>query len=126
MGIFKTEGTRYQEGKIKDRWIALVAIGIIAIAVYSLVAIPNIVFLEGVETTVTGTVQLHRLRYDRLFDYEYTDMELRTYSGDTHHVTLFGHHPEIEFQKTYRITFVIRDHWAHWKLVNEALIIEEL
>ncbi len=59
--------------------------------------------MVGREVTVTGTVQLHTLSDDWIIG-KNTDLELRTYSGDTHHVEVLGHH-HFELYKAYKITF---------------------
>lgn len=92
---------------------------------YLIFAWYNIAFVEGVETTVTGSIQLHQLKYSRFWRLDYTNCEMRTYSGDTHHIELRGH-IELEYGKTYRITFVARNYWLHLKLVNEAVTITQL
>ncbi len=59
--------------------------------------------MVGREVTVTGTVQLHQLQ-DVWWIGKNTDVELRTYSGDTHHVELLGHY-DFELYKVYTINF---------------------
>ena len=122
-------------GVFKDKWgdltglsWVLIIIGIvmlIAVGFWGLIAGVNIALSEGVETTITGTIQLHQLKYDKVWNRKYTDCEMRTYSGDTHHICLLGH-INLEYGKTYTITYVVRDYWGHISLVNEVVEIVEL
>ena len=121
--------------KLSDRYGNLTALRMLVVVVILVLAaifIPlglvigsNIAWVEGVETTVTGTVQLHMLKYNKFWNMEYTDCELRTYSGDTHHVSLIGH-INLEYQKTYTITYVKTDYWAHLYIVNVPVNITEI
>ena len=113
-------------GDIRGCWIFLLGTGIIISVVLGIYAVTNILLCEGVETTVTGTIQLHQMKYNKVLNMEYTDMEMRTYSGDTHHIRLYGHHPELEYGKTYRIKFQRVNYWAHIILVNEVVEIVEI
>lgn len=102
-----------------------IILGLIIGIPLGLIVAVNVTWNEGVETTVTGTVQLHILSYDKVWKMDFTDIELRTYSGDTHHVRLFGH-IDLEYRHTYRIRYTRRDYWAHIKIVKVPLEITEL
>lgn len=80
--------------------------------------------MVGRKVTITGTIQLHQLQDDWVIG-KNTDMELRTYSGDTHHVELLGHH-EFELYKTYRITFKWVVLWGGYIKTGKLLKVEEL
>ena len=80
--------------------------------------------MNGREVTITGTVQLHQLQ-DNWVIGKNTDLELRTYSGDTHHVEVLGHH-EFELYKAYRITFKWKALWGGYVLTGKLVSVEEL
>lgn len=88
-------------------------------------ALYQMLFVEGIRTTLTGSIQLHKMSYDPVLRMEYTDCEMRTYSGDTHHIQLIGH-VELTYGKTYRITYVKENYWAHLIIVNRAINITEM
>lgn len=88
----------------------------------------NISFEEGYEITIEGTVQLHRMEYEKgpWWNYPYTAMELRTFSGDTHHLELYGHVPLMHGQ-LYRITYIrISPLGHHIFLIGKVIEIEEI
>ena len=105
--------------------MGILVCSLLAVSVFGLVALINISYEEGVEKTITGTIQLHQLCYDKFWNLEYTNCEMLTYSGDTHHIEL-KNHIEFECGKTYRITFKTVDYWGHIKLVNEVVSITRL
>jgi len=105
--------------------IILAFAGLMFLIALGCVAGINIAWIEGVETTVTGTIQLHQLKYSKFWNMEYTKVEMRTYSGDTHHVSLLGH-VDLKFRETYTIKYVVQDYWGHIKLMNRAISIEEV
>jgi len=81
---------------------------------------------EGYEITITGTVQIHQLEYNKWFKYKYTNVELLTYSGDEYDLPLLGH-IELEFGKTYRITYTRTSPLGHHQfLYGRAVDIKEI
>ena len=104
-------------------WVLV--INLIVFGSIGFIMVWNISWAIGVETEVTGTIQLHILRYDKFWNMKFTDCELRTYSGDTHHVRLLGHW-ELEFEHTYRIRTVTVNYWGYLNLVQEVVNIEEI
>ena len=94
---------------------ALTIVGITIAAFFicgGVLGLYNLFAEEGVEVTYTGTVQLIRHDHDKIFNYDYTNIELLTYSGDTHHLELLGH-VDLEFGKTYKITYVRTSRMGH-------------
>lgn len=86
----------------------------------------NVLYAEGFELTVSGTVQTHELKYDKMFNYDYTKVGLRTYAESYSKFYLLGHH-ELEVGKTYRITYVRTTPLGHHQfLIREVVEIEEL
>ena len=124
-----------KDGRFTDRYgdftdlgwlIAIISIFLIASGVImGTIAGLNIAYSEGIQTTVTGSIQLHQLKYSRFWNLEYTDVEMRTYSGDTHHLTLKGH-VDLEYGSTYTITFECQNYWAHLKLVDKPVNITKI
>ena len=106
--------------------VILAVIALIFVIVWGVVALINVTTMEGVVTTVTGSVQLHQLSHNKFLRMDVTDIELRTYSGDTHHVALRGHITGLEYGKTYRITWVKVDYFGHLFLTNDLIEIVEL
>ena len=49
--------------------LTFLTVGVIIGSVVSIMLI-NIFLVEGVETTVTGTIQLHQLKYNKFWDYQ--------------------------------------------------------
>jgi len=118
-------------GLFKDRYGYLRLWVYIAVIVGLCTGIPlvwagaaNAAWFEGVETVTTGTVVLHQLRYDKFWNMKYTDLEIRTYSGDTHHVRFLGH-TDLEHETAYRITTRSVNYWGHLYIVQEIVKIEE-
>lgn len=112
----------YSEGDLRWQWWVLITVILCISIPLIIIAGTNIAWREGVETTVTGTVQLHILRYNKLINMHYTDMELRTYSGDTHHVGLVNHW-DFEMFATYTVRYRIVNYWWHVITVNEVVEI---
>jgi len=77
--------------------------------------------MVGREVTVTGTVQLHRLCDDWIIG-KNTDIELRTFSGDTHHVELLGHH-NFDLHAVYTITFRWVVLWGGYYRTGELIAV---
>jgi hypothetical protein len=101
----------------------IIASMVLTVSIFLPIIAINIAWCEGVETTVTGTVQLHMLKYNKFLGMEYTDMEMRTYSGDTHHVSLLGHVTDLEYGKAYTIHYKVVDYWGHVITANQLLEI---
>jgi hypothetical protein len=121
MGIFRD---RY--GDLHGRWVLFLIFAVPTVAIIGGVIAAQTAWVIGVEETITGTVQLHRLRYDKFWKVNFTEMELRTFSGDTHHLVLYGHWPQLENGNRYRITFVIKNLWGNLFLINHVVSVEEL
>uniref|UniRef100_A0A6M3LXC6 Uncharacterized protein n=1 Tax=viral metagenome TaxID=1070528 RepID=A0A6M3LXC6_9ZZZZ len=87
-------------------------------------AAANILISEGYPVTITGTVQIHVLSYNKVFNYEYTKIELLTFSGGDYELNMLGH-VEMEFGRTYRITYTrISPLGHHQDLYAKVLEIE--
>lgn len=81
---------------------------------------------EGYEVTITGTVQIHQLEYNKWFKYKYTKVELLTYSGEDYDLELLGH-IELEFGSAYRITYTrVSPLGYHQFLYGKATSIEKI
>ena len=69
--------------------------------------------------------------YGKLNNEPYTDVEVLTYSGDTHHIYFWGH-PELNLSTNYHIHTVIEPHFhmlpfPHWlqrERITEIEVIE--
>ena len=118
--LFYDEWNNLRDWAERTKWFLIIVIVPLGVCLTT-VACLNYAYIEGVETTVTGTVQLHILGYHKIIDKHYTNMELRTYSGDTHHVSLLDHHPEFELHKAYTITYVTVNYWNHIIIANELV-----
>lgn len=118
---------------LRDRWgdidpVKFLVWFIVALAVSALVgtALWNIAFVEGVPRTVEGRVQLLEHRYNKLWRYDWTFIEVQTFSGDTHHYT-FLEHIDLNFGVAYRIRFTRRSLFGHHiNMYNEVLELERL
>lgn len=100
-------------------------VGLILLCIF-IVPIINIIAVEGVEVTVTGSIQLVVLDHSKLFGYDYTVIEMLTYSGDTHHLELLGHVTDLEYGKTYRVTYVRIPVAMHYIIKGRVTNIVEL
>ena len=100
-------------------------VGLVLLCIF-FVPIFNIVAVEGVEVTVTGSIQLVILDHSKLFGYDYTKIEMLTYSGDTHHLELLGHVTDLEYGKTYRVTYVRVPVAMHYIIKGRVTNIVEL
>ena len=83
-------------------------------------------YTNGIPRTHTGHIIYISHRYNKLYNYDWTDVEVLTYSGDTHHIQFWGH-PEFEMDTTYRIHTEIRKRFYSLPLPawqSKELIIE--
>ena len=64
-------------------------------------------YTNGIPRTHKGHIIYISHRYNKFYNYDWTDVEVLTYSGDTHHIQFWGH-PEFEMDTTYRIYTEIR------------------
>ena len=62
---------------------------------------------QGIPATHQGSVIYVQHKYNKWNDYEWTDVEMLTYSGDTHHVQ-FWDHVDFEIGTSYKI-HTVRD-----------------
>lgn len=86
----------------------------------------NVSFIEGVPVTVQGKVQVHELRYNKFWKYDWTFVEIQTFSGDTRYYN-FLDHIDLEFGVAYRIRFTRHSLFGHHiEMYNEILKIERL
>jgi len=105
---------------------SLIMVLIIVIPLMTLNGFVNWTREEGYEITITGTVQIHQLEYNKWFKYKYTNVELLTYSGDEYNLPLLGH-IELEFGKTYRITYTRISPFGHHQFLYGKIVdIKEL
>ena len=89
-------------------------------------ALINVTRFEGYPVTVTGTILLHTLEYNKQFNYKYTEIELQTYTGQAEVMYLFDH-VELDVGKTYRITYTRKSPLGfHLNLYAEILEIQEV
>uniref|UniRef100_A0A6M3MB75 Uncharacterized protein n=1 Tax=viral metagenome TaxID=1070528 RepID=A0A6M3MB75_9ZZZZ len=87
-------------------------------------AAANILMWEGYPVTITGTVQIHVLSYNKIFNFEYTKVELLTFSGEDYELNMLDH-VEMEFGRTYRITYTrVSPLGHHQRLYAKVLEIE--
>ena len=102
-----------------------VSVVVCALLLFGIVnAAPNILIWEGYPVTITGTVQIHVLSYNKIFNFEYTKIELLTFSGEDYELDMLGH-VEMEFGRTYRITYTrVSPLGHHQRLYAKVLEIE--
>ncbi len=86
--------------------LALILTGTVILATY------NVVCREGYDITVTGTVNVIRLDHNKPFNFDFTYIELLTFSGDEYDIDFFGHVP-LEFGSSYTITYRLRSPLGH-------------
>ena len=62
--------------------ISVILLGVcLTLIIFGVVnAAANILISEGYPVTITGTVQIHVLSYNKIFNFEYTKIELLTFS----------------------------------------------
>lgn len=104
---------------------AWVMLSILAITPISMV-IWNTSFVEGVPVTVQGKVQIHELRYDKFWEYDWTFIEFQTFSDHARHYEFLGH-IDLELGVAYRVRFTRRSLLGHhiW-MYNEVLDFEKI
>lgn len=110
----------------KNDWICL-AIGAVIFAGLSIaLAWGNIIFVEGVESTIIGRVQVIEYKHNKLFHYDTTRLTLQTLSGDEALYFFLGH-IDLEFAGIYRITCVQKSPLGnHMMMYNDAIKIEKI
>ena len=64
-------------------------------------------YRNGIPQTHEGQVIYVAHKYNKWCGFEYTDVEILTYSGDSHHVE-FWEHVEFDFGKTYK-TYTLKE-----------------
>lgn len=103
------------------------ALKIIAIAwVIAMIMIgtTNVLWREGYEVTLQGTVQIAQQEENRFWRYKYTHIEIQSYSGEDYDLSLLGHH-DFTSGVTYKITYerVSPMGW-HLKLYGKIISVE--
>ena len=90
---------------------------VLLVVVYCLVNTGLGLFLhnlrEGIPITHIGEVIYTSHRYAKWNDYNYTNVEVLTYSGDSHHI-YFWEHIDLELGKVYEIHTVL--HWERGRM----------
>lgn len=113
----------------KLRWAkVLLHVYILLALVWNVTSVISVSWYQGIPSEHVGSVIYIRHQYNKWYDYNWTDVEMLTYSGDTHHVQ-FWDHPELEIGVSYEI-HVIRDYrrqseapWR-WPCFNKIVSLE--
>lgn len=86
---------------------------------------------NGIERTHNGHIIYVSHNYNRLNNYEWTDVEVLTYSGDTHHIYFWEHvsfqlntNYHIHTKQEYRLMYFITPHWEMNEVITELEIIQ--
>ncbi|MBA7595646.1 hypothetical protein ES703_02611 [subsurface metagenome] len=69
-----------------------------------MVGTTNVLWREGYEVTLQGTVQIAKQEENRLWRYKYTHIEIQSYSGEDYDLSILGHH-DFTAGITYKITY---------------------
>ncbi len=91
-----------------------------------LVGTANVLWYEGYEVTLQGTVQIAKQEENRFWRYKYTHIEIQSYSGEDYDLSILGHH-DFTSGMTYKITYerVSPMGW-HLKLYGKIISVETI
>ena len=84
-------------------------------------------FYTGVPKVHNGHIIYVSHLYNKLCDYKYTDIEVLTYSGDSHHIYFWGH-VDFELNTNYHIHTIVkyRFYFAPFPLWTDKELITEI
>ena len=105
-------------------WIVLAGV---ALGIETMFATYN----DGIPKTHNGHVIYVAHHYNKFRDYEWTDVEILTYSGDSHHIYFWGH-VDLEMGTNYHLHTIVDYRfilapiptWHTKQLITEVEIIE--
>ena len=122
MKLLHREESRFDIHPLKATfWI----VAIIAVMTASCIFV-NLAYVEGVPITVEGKIQFTSLRHNVFWNYDYTTIEIQTFSEDTYQYT-FLEHIHLDFGEVYRIKYTKRSLLGHHvDMYNVVLEIEKL
>jgi len=109
----------------------LLVLGLILHGAFLLVSTAYSLYVNKIPKTHGGHIIYISYRYNKLYNYDWTDVEVLTYSGDSHHIDFWGH-PEFELNTNYRIHTEIRwkfylfpiPIWEGHELITKLEVIE--
>ena len=81
--------------------------GVAILLVLGGLAAGHALYINDIPRIHNGHIIYVSQRYSKLNNFEWTDVEILTYSGDSHHVQFWGH-PEFELNTNYHIHTVFR------------------
>ena len=112
-----------------DKMTLIVIVGILLF--FGAVLTGMALFANGIPRTHNGHIIYVSHRYDKLYDYDWTDVEVLTYSGDSHHIYFWGH-VDFDLNTNYHIHTVKESRffplpfpvWETKETVTELEIVE--
>ena len=122
MKLLHREESQYDIHPLK----AVFWIVVLIIAMTTLTIVTNVAYVEGVPITIEGKIQFTKLRHDVFWNYDYTIIEIQTFSESTHYFEFLGH-IHVEFEGVYRIKYTrtsLLGHHVH--MYKKVLEIEKL
>ena len=105
-----------------------IGVAVLLIGVLALMAADTVgaVYYGGIPRTHKGSIIYVDHRYNKWCGYRWTDVEVLTYSGDTHHVQ-FWDHVNFDLDKTYEIHTIreyklfLNNGWVCYERVVELI-----
>ena len=113
-----------------DSEVKIVAV-LLFICIIGFMAVDTIgaLYYGGIPRTHKGSIIYVDHRYNKWCGYRWTDVEVLTYSGDTHHVQ-FWDHVDFDLGKTYEIHTVrefklfLNNGWVSYERIMELTEVE--
>lgn len=122
MKLLYREESKYDMHPLKAAFWIIVALSLMTAFTIDI----NMAYVEGVPITIEGKIQFVKQRHDVFWNYDYTTIEIQTFSEDTYQYT-FLEHIHLEFGEVYRIKYTrtsLRGHHVH--MYNVVLEIEKI
>lgn len=111
-----------------DDWKAWTILIVGFLLVIGIVDTAHALYINGIPQVHNGHIIYVSHRYDKWYKYEWTDIEILTYSGDSHHMKFWGH-PEFSLNTNYHIHIELRSKFFFnvlpmWVTLNEITELE--
>lgn len=120
----------YEALKRNEALKALLVVVSAALIAISSISTSYSLYVNNVPKTHNGHIIYVSQRYNKFYNYDWTDVEVLTYSGDSHHIRFWGH-PDFELNTNYHIHTIIRcrfylfpvPSWQLKQLITELEVI---
>ena len=113
----------HDNGKINITGTFIV-VSVLTFGIVNTMAVGWNLYSQGIPKSHTGSIVYVSHNYNRFYKYEYTNVEVLTYSGDSRHNQFWGH-VDFDLGETYTIHTIKENiYFFPWEWVSNELIVE--